>query len=116
MSAIGVLGGLVLLTRSFDESRPTKDTRLPHVPWWFASCCHRFRYLAGAVDEEVRRGAGVRFRSVSTPTGNLATLVVRWRLRTQLDQRFPMISDLLGVADQGPLHPPTPSRTAAWRH
>src|SRR5690242_10611451 len=47
------------------------------------------------------------FRGISAPlsTGNLATLAVRWRLRTQLDQRFGMISDLLGVPGQGSLHP-----------
>src|SRR5215470_46220 len=43
------------------------------------------------------------FRSLST--GNLATLAVRRRSRTQLDLRFRMISDLLGVTHQGPLHP-----------
>src|SRR5262249_59097542 len=46
-----------------------------------------------------------RKRGRNDSRGNLATLAVRRHLRMPLDQRFPMISDLLGVTDQGPLHP-----------
>src|SRR5262245_24318122 len=84
-----------------DTSEAVRPRRGHFWPAVNSEAAHQALRTIGCAPKELPllRGIFALYR-----TGNFATLAVRRRLRTQLYQRFPMISDLLGVTGQGLLH------------